>query len=675
MKVLFRALLLSLLLFASLARAEGPDDQYVHIFNLIQDADSLNDHGDLPAAMTKYAEAQTALKRFQAGYPNWNPKVVKFRLDYLASKITELSLKTAPPPAATPTNTPTPPPPATPKPPAAPVTNSPPPVAVTEPVQSIAPAERMIPAPVVSPTPPPALSTEAENQIKGLQERIRNMETDKALLEAKLREALSAQPAAMDPRESQKAQDQIKNLQKENELLKVSLAQAKAAATAPAAFEETKKALAEANARLVRLADDNTRLAKEKETLQTRVKASAVPDPAMIALREENEILKKQMAALKTNSASADSDLNRKLLAAQNQIAVLESDKEVLNLEKTALENRVRQVSVASASGAAAPAAMDTATADKIKQLEVQRDELQKSLASARDEITAGKKKAEKTTEVADMTRELSSLRARIDVLEATRVPYTEEELALFSKPEPKMLVAAVHAPAKKPGRQLPAEAGPLLTEARKYVLAGQLDKAEEKYLEVYKMDNENVSVLVDMATLQVQQGHLIDAEKNVNAALALDPDNKNCIFVLGQLRFEEANYDAALEAFSRLAELSPDDSDVQNYLGITLSEKGLRGPAETALRKAMQIDPRNGDAHANLASIYITQKPPLVELAQWHYQKAIAAGHARSPETGTSLEFRQGRVHGRALKGPACHRSFDCGCPTRGADVAPGNP
>ena len=58
-----------------------------------------------------------------------------------------------------------------------------------------------------------------------------------------------------------------------------------------------------------------------------------------------------------------------------------------------------------------------------------------------------------------------------------------------------------------------------------------------------------------------------------------------------------------------------------------------MRGPAETALRKAIQLEPAYGSAHHNLAVIHATQKPPLTELARWHYQKAINAGHPRNAE------------------------------------------
>ena len=72
---------LALLLCASVlgAQAQGLDDQYVQIFSLIQEADSLS--ASQPAkALAKYVDAQTALQRLQKGNPDWNPKVVSFRL-------------------------------------------------------------------------------------------------------------------------------------------------------------------------------------------------------------------------------------------------------------------------------------------------------------------------------------------------------------------------------------------------------------------------------------------------------------------------------------------------------------------------------------------------------------------------------------------------------------------
>jgi len=67
-----------------------------------------------------------------------------------------------------------------------------------------------------------------------------------------------------------------------------------------------------------------------------------------------------------------------------------------------------------------------------------------------------------------------------------------------------------------------------------------------------------------------------------------------------------------------------------------------LRGPAENALRRAIQLQPGYGSAHYNLALVYLHQQPPLIELARWHYQKAIAAGHPRSTQVEQLLESRK---------------------------------
>jgi Tfp pilus assembly protein PilF len=64
-----------------------------------------------------------------------------------------------------------------------------------------------------------------------------------------------------------------------------------------------------------------------------------------------------------------------------------------------------------------------------------------------------------------------------------------------------------------------------------------------------------------------------------------------------------------------------------------------MRGPAETAFRKAIQYDPGFAQAHLNLAVVYITQTPPMVALAKWHYQKALASGQPPKPDLEKLLD------------------------------------
>src|SRR5437899_12549947 len=98
MKRFFFLVVRALGLSFSGGRAGVADDQYVRIYNLIQEADALNNNSSLASqALAKYSEAQTALQNFRKFNADWNPKVVEFRLTYLAGKIAEVSSKVAMP--------------------------------------------------------------------------------------------------------------------------------------------------------------------------------------------------------------------------------------------------------------------------------------------------------------------------------------------------------------------------------------------------------------------------------------------------------------------------------------------------------------------------------------------------------------------------------------------------
>ena len=75
------------------AHAQTPDEKYVGIYHLIQEADALNDAGKIREAVSRYVEAQNALKNFQSVHPEWNERIVKFRLDYIAARLEPLARK------------------------------------------------------------------------------------------------------------------------------------------------------------------------------------------------------------------------------------------------------------------------------------------------------------------------------------------------------------------------------------------------------------------------------------------------------------------------------------------------------------------------------------------------------------------------------------------------------
>lgn len=622
MKRLFGIAVLLLLLVPRI-HADDADDQYVEIYNLIQQGDTANQPSE---ALTKYAEAQKALVRFQKAYPNWNEKVVNFRLNYLASKITIAS-------AAVPAES------------NAPSAIATPPQAAPEPVAPtpITPAPAQPPvaiAPVVVPPPPISPNVELQRQIAELQNQLRQVQNDKLLTEAKLREALAAHPAGADPREFAQAQEKIRSMEKENALLQVSLAQARdKAAVLQNSIElaQTKQDLVETKRQLAEQTARASQLAQQNESLQAQVKTLTADNATVAALRTENAALKKAAPGKAPADSAAVADLNKQLAEAQKAIAALQADRNVWQLEKEALQNRVKQLA-AEPKASTTPTALWTQESDHVKQLERERDDLQKKLDAAQKELY-GRNGKSTAARVDDLALQLETLRARLDIYETKPAPYTPEELALFKRPEP---VAVDPHANERSVKELPAGTVELVAGAQRDFSTGSYQQAEQKYLEVLRRDDKNVNTLANLATIQLEMGHLEEAEKNLKTALAVAPDDAFSLSILGNLKFRQAKYDEALDALSRAAKADPNNPEIQNFLGLTLSEKGMRSSAEAAFRKAVILKPDYGGAQNNLAVFYLTQQPPSLELARWHYEKAIAAGFPHNPEMEKMMDEKK---------------------------------
>src|SRR5437879_1774861 len=65
------------------ARADEPEDVYLRIYSMAQQADTMKANGQSVAALAKYREAHKALLNFQREYPQWNKQVVTYRLNDL----------------------------------------------------------------------------------------------------------------------------------------------------------------------------------------------------------------------------------------------------------------------------------------------------------------------------------------------------------------------------------------------------------------------------------------------------------------------------------------------------------------------------------------------------------------------------------------------------------------
>ena len=563
---------LLLAVLVSPARAQqAADDRYLAVYGLIEQADGMGAPEQASAALAKYVQAQSELQRFKKIYPEWNPKIIEFRLSYVAEKISDLT-----------------------------------------PQVNLA---------VAVPTNTPSSNAEWESQLGTLRQQVQALRADNTTLQVKLKEALSEQPAVIDSRELNRAQGRINSLTKENDLLKASLA-----GTPPSANQLTQaaQALSEANQKL---ADETARadkLSGDNQMLQGRLDTLATRPGTMEAVRDENAQLKKQLADMKAATNSVVDQFTSELNRTKAQIAVFQSDAQVALLEKSALEARMRQMQ---ATNRAAVSQVESEA--RIKALMEERDNLLQKLGDANLEIY-GSKKQNAASQINSLADQVNALRARLAVDEAQVIPYSAVELTLFKQTEPKLANPDAE---KKAMSELPAGSAALVAEAQRHFAARQYDRAENDYLQILQRDPNNALVSANLATIEMQQGKLDDASRHLQSAIAQNPNDAYNLSMLGYLKFQQGKYDDALDALSRAAKLDPQNPEIQNYLGVTLGHKGLRTQAETALRKALQLDPKYAPAHNNLAVIYVNQQPPLAELARWHYQKSLELGQPRNPD------------------------------------------
>lgn len=395
----------------------------------------------------------------------------------------------------------------------------------------------------------------------------------------------------------------------------------------PVANPNDPKALQE---RIAHLQSENSMLeAKLREALSAR---PAEVDPGQFARNQErlNQVEKeKELLRVSLEQAQA-----KQPQAAE--LAMLEQVRGELEATKKQLRENIAVVATLSQENQRLQALAQNPQSEsaRIKDLEKERDSLQQRLNDGNDGKNRGQSSQYQT-----LTNQVANLRARLEVFEARKAPYTKEELALMDDNIPR-LAANVDPKATKRSREVPAGAGLIIAEAEQAFAARRYSEAEDKYKQVLKMDEQNPVSLANLAAIQLELQKLDEAEANLKKAVASSPDDAYALSLMGMLRFQQGKYAEALDALSKSAQLDPKNAETQNYLGITLSQQGQREPAEAALRKAILLNPNYAGAHHNLAVIYATQKPPFKELARLHYNKALALGQPSNPE----LEKQIGR-------------------------------
>ena len=651
-------LVLSLGLLFS-AQAAGPDDSFIQAYTLIAQADNLSRLGQKNSAIQKYRQAHNDLAALQSGYPNWNAGVVSFRIKYVDQKLKALG--DAAPETAAPSAKP----------------------AVLDPaaarreitilkrkVESLGNAIILKDAKlkealsaVPSPEETQQLAT-LEASLSGLRQENANLKSaiDKATTLLKGANTGLAKAQA----DAEKAQADLAKAQAETDKTNEALAQA---------VEEAKTAKAKANDRQAKrlenkLADKQENLAKTEKELASLVTAHKALESELKSFKKgsREKDLQAQVGSLQKELSGNQKDLEK----ASGDVAALKSDKisleeelksfkkgnrekdleaEVGSLEKQ-LANSNSELKETASNLASAENSNDSLgdqlkalqKGSRVKEFSNYISSLEKRLAKAERKNTnpASKRKgltgifnwqksdrAEKA-QVAELQNRIDTLRSRLEILEAEKIPYTDEEKKLFAEPNT----------GDQPVNTLQAKVATLPEGGADDFKAGQaalieakFGEAEQKFLHVLKLDEENPLTLGNLALAQMEQGNYEGAEASLTRALKNDDEDAFSLSLIGTLRYRQKKYDEARDYLAKAVKLNPEDSRAQHFLGSALNNLGQRKAAETALRKALQIKPGYSEAHHNLAVVYATQNPPFIALAKFHYEKALAGGHKKNAD------------------------------------------
>jgi tetratricopeptide (TPR) repeat protein len=155
-------------------------------------------------------------------------------------------------------------------------------------------------------------------------------------------------------------------------------------------------------------------------------------------------------------------------------------------------------------------------------------------------------------------------------------------------------------------------------------------NSARTAYQEMLKSDPANALAWANLGAVEQQAGRPREAMEAFSKSVQHNPNLAQSWSALGLLHAEKGDTYLAVSMFTRAIHEDPADARAHNYLAIAAKTLGWRDAAEMELMRALELNPDYGIANFNLALLYLDQKPPALELAKRHYDKALAHGVAK---------------------------------------------
>ncbi len=594
-----------LALLSPLLAQVSPQDQFLQLYFSLQEAERLEQDGQLATARDRYKDVADKLDNLKKDHPEWEPGIVNFRIKFVADKIAQLTDKTDANPgasaaaSATATTTPLPPGGIPSAPASAPTFAAPP-----------APS-----APATNPDDTDALKARVASLEKELADT--KLQLTGALAQATdLRQRLDAAERELATAKSSNLEERVASIMDENNSLKAQLADA-----------QTKiKALQDGSS------TDTSPLKQQLQDVQQQ----------LAALENENQTFK-----------ATNNDLKQQLEEAKAKLG--DSDKQVAqqaNADSVHRENDIlRGILTRQLQEQARRDAAKHLAAEEINNLHIESKVLAQQIDILSSPIItlSPDERSLLRLDAAAVVPASTTLEAHLDsapvdssMAAGTPPPSSapQDPAAPAAVPDPSAATPAAPASntdtpppdlASKP--KVPDEMRPLAQQANDDFSQGKYDDAAAVYNKIIEHYPDSLYAWSNLGVVRFQQQRYPEAEKALLESIKLNPNDAFSYSILGIVYYQEGRFDDAIDKLTRASTLDPNDARTRNYLGIACSQKGWQEAAEKQLRKAIEIDPTLGDAQFNLAVIYATQKPPARELARKHYKAALDLGIPKDPQ------------------------------------------
>jgi Flp pilus assembly protein TadD len=168
---------------------------------------------------------------------------------------------------------------------------------------------------------------------------------------------------------------------------------------------------------------------------------------------------------------------------------------------------------------------------------------------------------------------------------------------------------------------------------------AGDWKAARTAWETVLRAEPANAAALANLGKVLCQLQDYPAAQTVLEKATALKPSLSDSWLMLGQTWLARQSPMMAVSCMARGVAENPSDAGGHNSLAIALKQAGWTDAAEAELQKALDLNPAFGEAHFNLAVMYLERKPPSLEMGRRHYRRALELGAMADPVVAKQIQ------------------------------------